>query len=182
MTETREPVTVGETLDQVVGQLYHDQMLKQYWQADEQVTLNALVMLCLAARRFDERVKYILLDDSDQGEWQTVAGLAAGLPTYPGEFADVLDLDAEDQFEDEGWAASVGDRTKHAWEPFVKGPSEVLPAWRLLDVDKVLAEVHLPWRPVTQVTEKFTDLPEGFHDSRAERIANTVGDTEKGGA
>lgn len=147
MTGTREPVVIGEVLEQTVGQLYHDQMLKEYWQAGEQLALNAMVLLCLAARRFDHRVKFVVLDDSDQGEWQTVAGLCSVMPTVVGRYAEA-DLDSDDEFDDEGWASNLSDQADHAWRPFVSS-SETLPGWCLLDVDRVLAEVHLPWRPVT---------------------------------
>jgi hypothetical protein len=170
MTETASDAV----LEQVAGQTYHQQMLNAYWQAGEQITLNALVMLCLAARRFDGRVKYVILDDSDQGDWQCVAGLCAALPMRPGDYSEVSDLDEDDEFDDEGWASSVDDRTEHSWGPYLV-LSEAMPHWKFLDVDRVLAEVHLPWRPVTQVTQKFTDLPTGFHDNKRERDANTVG-------
>lgn len=141
-----DPVSIGEVAEQTVGHMYHDQVMAQYHKASEQITLNAMVMLCLTARRFDQTVLYVLLDDSDQGNWQTVAGLAANLPQYAGHFSTELDRDREDKFDDEGWASSIDDRTEDTWLRFCC-TTEFLPTLRLLDVERVLREVSLPWRP-----------------------------------
>lgn len=153
------PVPVGEVAEQTVGLLYHNQVMAEFHKAAEQITLNALVMLCLTARRFNSTVMYVLLDDSDQGSWQTVVGLAANLPQYAGHFSTELDRDREDQFDDEGWASSIDDRTEDTWQVFTT-TSEFLPTLRLLDVTRVLNEIDLPWRPASAAGRAFTE--QGF--------------------
>jgi len=149
------PVPLGAVTEDVVGMTYHQQMVAQYVQASEQITLNAMVMLCLLARRFRADVKYVLLVDSDQGDWQEVGTLVSGLPEFPGHFTADLDIDRDDEFDDQGWAASIDDRTNHVWQLFAV-TSEYLPGYLLLDVDKVLAEVVLPWRPATKQGQALT--------------------------
>lgn len=143
-------------LEQVAGQTYHQQMLNAYWQAGEQIALNATVMLCLVARAFDGRVRYVILDDSDQGDWEYPAGLCAALPLRPGDYSEVSDLDPDDKFDDEGWASSLDVRTEHVWGPYL-ALSEAMPHWRFLDVDRVLAEIALPWRPAESEAEPEVD-------------------------
>lgn len=142
-----DPIPVGEAAEQTVGLLYHNQLIQRYHETSEALVLNAMVMLCLTARRFDSTVMYVLLDDSDQGSWQTVVGLAANVPQYAGHYSTELDRDPDDRFDDEGWASSIDDRTEDTWQVFMQ-TTEFIPSVKLLDVERVLKEIDLPWRPV----------------------------------
>jgi hypothetical protein len=170
-----DPIPVGEAAEQTVGLLYHKQVMQQFHEASQQITLNALVMLCLTARRYDHTVAYVLLDDSDQGNWQTVVGLAANLPQYAGHYSTELDRDRDGEFDDEGWASSIDDRTEDTWQPFTV-TTEWLPNVKLLDVERVLNEIELPWRPVPQVEEPDGAPAERWQVTTPDEVYLTDGD------
>lgn len=141
------------TADRTWWQLAHAHngaLIQRYVEVNELIANNAMVALCLTAREFREDVKYVLLDDSDQGDWQTALGLLTALPQVAGDYSDgSVDADPDDEFDDEGWASSLHDDATGTWAPFTV-QSELLPGYRMLDVDKVLAEVSLPWRPASE--------------------------------
>lgn len=153
------PATIEREAWSTVAGLYGSQLLEKFWALDAEITRNAMVALCLTARAFDPGVRYVLLEGSDQGPWQTSAGLASALAEQPGDFAYTNDLDPDLEFDDGGWPSCLTERTEGTWQPFCQ-VSTSMPGWRFLDVEKVLAEVSVPYRPITPEGQELADRSE----------------------
>lgn len=129
----REPASPELTLAEAWLQQLHE----WYWQTQELLARANMVGAALWAREVHPLATHVVFETSDQGPYQYVAGVA-------------MSADGDLVLDDEDYGAwEFRDEQAEHWAEFITPEFEArFGGTYYLDIDKVLAEVPVPWHPV----------------------------------
>lgn len=133
-----EPRALNPAL--TLAEAWQQQLFQQFWDVQELLARCNMVGAALQVREIHPLAKYVVFEASDQGPYAYLAGATDTLENEVPLFAcDDEDYGSWEMRDDQGehWAGFIDKTFDQRWAQTY-----------FLDIDKVLAEVPVPWSPV----------------------------------